>query len=154
MNTMYLDVTGNHCTSVFIKDTRVIPAGTTIYSMSMKEERAEYDLLAEKYGIHFIFDDHIPAVDFYAVPQVDIMATDGAGGFFGTIGEVSGLDSQAPVCYIDQDRNCFLIAPDFRNLLEHLDHWRENAVPYEEITLFSSREEAMRKHKFVDLSTL
>lgn len=154
MNTMYLDMTNNCCTSVFIKNTRIVPAGTTIYSMSVKDRCAEYDLLAEKYNIHFIFDDHIPTIDFYALPQVDIMASDGAGGFFGTLGEVSGLDSQAPICYIDKDRNCFLIAPDFRNFLEHLDHWRESAVPYEEITLFSSREEAMKKHKFVDLSAL
>lgn len=72
-----------------------IPAGTIIYSMSVKEKREEYHLLAEKYNIYFIFDDHIPTVDFYAIPQIDIIATDGTGGFLGTLGEVSGLDSPA-----------------------------------------------------------
>lgn len=152
MNSMYLDMTDNSCTSVFIKNTRIIPTGTTIYAMPVKDKCDAYDFLADKYNIHFIFDDNIPTIDFYAIPRIDIMATDGAGGFLGTLGEISDLNGQAPICYIDNDKNCYVIASDFRDLLNHPDNWRKHAVPCKEITLFSSKEEAMKKHEFVDLS--
>ena len=154
MNTMYLDMTDNSCTSVFIKNTRIIPAGTTIYAMPVKDKCDAYDFLADKYNIHFIFDDNIPTIDFYAIPRIDIMATDGAGGFLGTLGEISDLNGQAPICYIDNDKNSYVIAADFRDLLNHSDNWREHALPCKEITLFSSKAEAMKKHKFIDLSAL
>ena len=152
MNTMYLDMTTNSCTSVYIQNTRIIPAGTTIYAMPVKDKCDAYDFLADKYNIHFIFDDNIPTIDFYAIPRIDIMATDGAGGFLGTLGEISDLNGQAPICYIDNDKNCYVIASDFRDLLNHPDNWREHAVPCKKITLFSSKEEAIKKHEFVDLS--
>lgn len=148
---MYLDMTDNSCTSVFIKDTKIIPAGTTIYSMSVKDKNDEYDLLADKYDIHFIFDDNIPIIDFYSIPRIDIMATDSSGGFIGTLGELSNLDSNAKICYIDSIKNCYVIALNFRDLLNNLCDWKEKAIPCEKIILFTSKEEAMKNHKFVDL---
>lgn len=154
MNTMYLDMTENSCTSVFIKDTKIIPAGTTIYSMPVKEKNDEYATLADKYDIHFIFDDNIPIIDFYSIPRIDIMATDSSGGFIGTLGEISDLDSKAKICYIDNNNNCYIIALNFGDLLNNLSDWKEKAIPCEEIILFTSKEEAMKEYEFVDLSEL
>lgn len=151
MNTMYLDMTENSCTSVFIKDTKIAPAGTTIYSMPVKDKNDEYDLLADKYDIHFIFDDNIPIIDFYSIPRIDIMATDSSGGFIGTLGELSNLNGDAKICYIDAAKKCFVIALNFRDLMNNLSDWKEKAIPCEEINLFASKDEAMKSYKFVDL---
>ena len=151
INKIYLDMTENPCTSVFVKDATIIPAGTTIYSMPVKDKNDEYNSLAEKYDIHFIFDDHIPTIDFYSVPYVDIMATDSLGGFLGTLGEVSDLDSKAQICYIDHNKKFFIIASDFKDLLNNLSNWKEKAIPCEEIILYNSKEEAMGNHKFINI---
>lgn len=153
MNTMYLDITDNSCMSVFVKDVNIVPAGTTVYSMQVKDKNDEYDALARRYDIHFIFDDDIPAIDFYSVPHIDIMASDSQGGFLGTMGEVSGLDDSAPICYIDSNKKIYIIASDFRELLKNPDGWRERCTPCEEAAIFTSKEEAMKKLKFVDLKS-
>ncbi len=154
MDTMYLDRTDKSCISVFMKDVAIIPAGTTVYSLSVKDKKDEYDLFADKYDIHFIFDDCVPAIDFYSIPYIDILATDSLGGFLGTLGEISGFYSDAPICYIDSDKNCFVVAPNFRELVNSPEDWREKASPCEEIVFFKSKEEAMKNHEFVDLSAL
>lgn len=154
METMYLDRTDKSCICVFMKDVEIIPAGTTVYSMSVKDKNDEYDFFADKYDIHFIFDDCIPAIDFYSIPYIDILATDSLGGFLGTLGEISDLYSDAQICYIDSNKNCFVIAPNFRDLLNSPGGWREKARLCEEIVLFESKEEAMKNHKFLDLSAL
>ena len=151
VNKIYLDMTQNPCTSVFVKDTTIIPAGTTIYSMPVKDKNDEYNSLADKYDIHFIFNDHIPKIDFYSVPQIDIMATDSLGGFLGTLGEVTDLDSKAQICYIDHNKKCFIIASDFKDLLNNLSNWKEKAIPCEEIILYNSKEEAMKNRKFINI---
>ena len=54
--TLYLDVTEiEGCTSIWMKDTEIIPAGTTIYTMSVKDKSEEYDRFAKDYDINFIF---------------------------------------------------------------------------------------------------
>lgn len=150
MDKMYLDMTTNACTGIFIKDTRIIPAGTTVYSMPVKDKCEEYASIADLYDIHFIFDDDIPAMDFYSVPQIDIMARDSFGGFLGTLGEISSLESKAPICYIDCHKNCFLVASNMKDLLGSPDNWKEKARPCKEITLFSSKGDAMKNLNFVD----
>ena len=39
-------------------------------------------------------------VDFYAVPRVDIMAVDSRGGYIGTVGGLTDIESEFPICYI------------------------------------------------------
>ena len=117
MRKMYLDETETHeCTSLFMRDVEIIHAGTTVYSMPVKEKNSEYEKFGNEYDIHFIFDDDIPHIDFYTIPQVDIMATDSLGGFIGTVGQISDLESDAPICYIDKERNCYLVAENAKDL--------------------------------------
>ena len=55
MKKLYLDETQAHeCMSIFIKDAEIIHAGTTIYSMSVKDKNAEYERYANEYDIHFV----------------------------------------------------------------------------------------------------
>ncbi len=80
MKKVYWDMLENkECIAVFAADTEVVPAGATLYSMSVKEKNAEYQKYADAYDLRFIFDDDIPLIDFYPVPRVDIFAQDSLG---------------------------------------------------------------------------
>lgn len=152
MRKVYWDKTApeNACTSVYVKDAEVIAAGTTVYAMSVKEKNAEYQKYAEEYGICFIFDDKLPKIDFYTVPHVDIFATDGDGGLFGTIGGITDLNADIPICYMDQSRTCFWAAENGNAFLAAAGSWRERLSPYEGITFYRSKEEAEQQLEFIE----
>ena len=152
MRKVYFDKTApeNACTSVYVKDAEVIAAGTTVYSMSVKEKNAEYQKFAEEYGIYFIFDDKPPKIDFYTVPQVDIFATDGNGGLFGTIGGITDWYADIPICYMDQSRTCFLAAENGNAFLAAAGSWREHLRPYAGIIFYRSKEEAKQQLEFIE----
>ncbi len=143
MKKLYLDMTKNNtCSSIFMKDTEIIRTGTTVYSMPASARNAEYQRLADEYDVHFIFDDVKVRADIYTIPWTDIMATDSQGGYIVTVGEMSGPDSDAPICYIDREKNIFKIAENFREFIDNIKNWKENRKPFDGIRLFSSKEEA------------
>ena len=77
MRKLYIDMTEHDgCTSYYRKDTEIIPAGVTVYSMPVYERNEKYQELADVYDMHFIFDDRNVEVDFYTIPRIDIMAVD------------------------------------------------------------------------------
>ena len=155
MRKIYLDKTElKGCVAVFISDAEVIPAGTTVYSMNIGSKNEEYQKYADVYDIHFIFDDDVPEADFYTVPQVDILARDSKGGFIGTIGQESDLDSDAPICYINNRHECFLIARSGKEFLDVEASWKSNMEPYSGITFYSSKSEAEKELEFFDISSI
>lgn len=150
MKKLYYDRTENaDCVSIFVKDAEIIPAGTTVFSMSIKSKNEEYQKFGDEYDIHFIFDDNIPEIDFYTTPQTDIFAFDSKGGFFAAVGGITDVDGTEPVCYIDNNRKCFIIADNMRNFLESAPYWRKNMVPDKEISFFPSKKEAEKVNEFI-----
>lgn len=81
MKKLYLDCTEGEVVSVYVRDAEVIPAGTTVYTMPLRERGPAYDRWGKEYGIYFLFEDMEVEIPFYAVPRVDIFAVDGQGGF-------------------------------------------------------------------------
>lgn len=153
MKKVYLDQTQlDSCVGVFMRGAEVIPAGATICAMSPKHRNSEYQRYAEEYDIHFIFTDALPEVDFYTVPQVDIVAADSRGGFLGSLG--GGFDRESRICYIDRDRNCFLSSRSGGELLKNPENWRDTLSPCDEVVFFSSVEEAGETYEFLDLTAL
>ena len=151
MKKVYLDQTQVHeCMAIFIKDVEIIHAGTTIYSMPVKDKNSEYERFADEYDIHFIFDDDIPQIDFYTIPQVDIMATDSHGGFIGTVGQITDMESDAKICYIDRSHNCYLITENAKDFISGISTWRSSLKEYNEIQFFSSKTEAEKALEFID----
>lgn len=146
MEKLYIDaVSSKDCTAIFIRDVEVIFAGTTVYSMPVAEKNEEYQRYADEYDIHFLFDDDIPVIDFYTVPQVDIMAVDSNGGYIGTVGQISDLESNAPICYIDNHRNCYLAAENGADFLEHASVWKKHLKPYEGIKIYDTKADAEKE---------
>ena len=155
MRKIYLDRTElKGCMVVFIPDAKVIPSGTTVYSMNIGSKNEEYLRYADVYDIHFIFDDDVPVPDFYTVPQVDILARDSNDGFIGTIGQESDLESDAPICYINNRHECFLIDRSGKEFLDMEVSWKNNMEPYSGITFYSSKSEAEKELEFFDISLI
>lgn len=153
MRKVYLDRTKfTGAINVNLKDTEVIPAGTTIYHMSVHHKNEEYQKYANDYDIQFIFDDDIPHLVFYTVPYVDIMAKDSKGGFIGTVGQQSDLESDAPICYINRDLECLIISENGEDFLNNIESWQDNLKPYDKITVYRSKAEAKKELEFIDLS--
>lgn len=153
MQKVYLDrtkFTGAICVNLI--DTEVIPAGTTIFSMSVHDKNNEYQKYANDYDIQFIFDDDIPHLEFYTVPFVEIMAKDSKGGFIGTVGQQCDLDSDAPICYISRDLECLIISENGKEFLSNRESWHDNLKPYDKITVYRSKAEAEMELEFIDLS--
>lgn len=155
MKKVYLDQTSSSmCVSIYMKDTEIIPAGATISSMSVKHKNSEYERYAEEYDIHFIFDDAIPVLDFYTIPQVDIFATDSRGGYIGSLGEMVDLDGKAPICYIDGKKHCYRIAENARTFFENAKNWYQLLTPCDNVELYASQAEAAGKYEFLDRASI
>lgn len=150
MRKVYFDVSGdNSCSSVIVKGAEAVPAGATVYSMSVKHKCEEYKKIAEQLDINFIFDDNVPEVNFYIVPRVDIFAVNSEDGFLGTVGALTDIEGSAKICYINKNRNCFTVAENLRELLARTG-WKENMKPDEEIQIFNSLDEAKKNLEFIE----
>lgn len=151
MRKVYLDITqASMCISVCVRDAEVILAGTTVSSMSVRQKNTEYQRFAEEYDIHFIFDDNVPKVDFYTVPMVEIFAEDSQGGYLGSLGQPVNLQEDIPICYMDKDRKCYLIAENGRDFLAKVSDWRSGMALCQEVEFFESKEDAQKKYEFLD----
>ncbi len=152
MENIYFDRTENKgALGIFSKDAKLIPAGTTVYVMSVKENNAEYQRYEKEHDIKFIFDDNIPYMDFYAVPHIDIFAGDSLGGWFGTVEQITDFDVEAPICYIDLQKNCFLISEClslFWDSMKAGSDWKADMQPLQDIKFYASKEEAQKKLTF------
>lgn len=152
MRKVYIDRTkNNECASIYLNDAEIILAGTTIYSMPDNEYNDVYKRYAEEYDINFIFDSTTLQIDFYTVPQFDIFAIDSEGGYIGTIGEMTYLESDYSIGYIDKNKDCFIIASCGKEFLENVSNWKENLKEYDGIKLYKSREDAQSELVFIDI---
>ena len=151
MKKVYLDATHtNMCISVIVSDAEVVCAGTPVNAMSVKHKNNEYQRFAEEYDIHFIFKDNIPEIDFYTIPMVDVFAVDSVGGYIGSIGQYTDLEGDIPICYIDSEKKCYLIAANGSDFLSNVHKWKERLTPYTDIEFFDSFEMAQAKFAFLD----
>lgn len=151
----YLDMTQvKGCFGVIPENGEVIVlTGVSVNSMPLSVKRKEgeaYDDFARKYGIHFIFDDCIPEIDFYTVPKIEVAATDNVGGFIASVGEPFSLHVSVPLIYISAERKAYLITEDSREFLSIASKWKEKLTPYDGITLYKSKDDARKEYQIVD----
>lgn len=155
MKKIYWDVSEREgCIGVFVKDAEIVQAGVTLYSMSSKDKNAEYQYFADSFDLRFLFDDDIPKIDFYTVPRVDIFAKDSLGGLFGTVGQTTDIDDAAPICYINQAKECFWVANGLKAFLQMLKsecEWRTGMLPYHDIVFYKSKTDAERSLEFLEI---
>lgn len=152
----YLDMTqAKGCFGVIPENGEtIVLTGVSVYSMPLSVKRKEgeaYEDFARKYGIHFIFDDCIPEIDFYTIPRIEVAATDNNGGFIASVGEPFSLRDPVPLIYISADRKAYLITEDSSKFLSIASEWKEKLTPYDEIALYASKEDARKEYPIIDL---
>ena len=153
--TQYVDLTKTEgCIGLLAENGEtIVLTGVSVNSMplSVKEREGElYADFAAKYGIHFIFDDDIPEIDFYSVPRLDIGARDNDGGFIASVGEPFSLRDPVPLIYISADRKCYLLTKDATEFLSIVSNWKVKLTPYDAVTLYPSKDDARKDYQIID----
>ena len=152
---IYMDFSGTEGAVGFISDGEpVIPVGVSINAMPMSVKKKEWELyqqFAKDNDVHFLFEDNVPIVDFYAVPRVDIAATCSNGGLIASVGESFDLHSNIPLIYISPTRECFLITEDATQFLSIAAEWQTRLTPYHEVKLYPSKAAAMDEFPIVNI---
>lgn len=138
-------------TSFIWLNAKPVPAGISIFSMPDIAKTQKWKAFADMYDIHFIFDNDIPDVNFYAVPQFHIMARDSKGGLIGIVGGKDSLNTHLPIAYVSASRECFWIASSGNSFLENLNQWKMLLKPCDTLMLFDSKEAAKREKNFLDV---
>lgn len=153
--TQYIDMTKTEgCIGLIPENGETIVfTGVSINSMPLSVKSKEGELYADfarKYGIHFIFDDEIPEIDFYSVPRLDIAATDDTGGFIASVGEPFSLSGSARLVYISPDRHTYLITDNSSEFLSIVSDWKTRLSPFDGIRLYTSKEKAKEDYDIID----
>jgi len=101
------------------KAKNIIFAGKSILSMPVNDKNEmAFQILANEYDVHFIFDDKIPQIEFYPVPLVGVFASDSSNGYFcSTNPELDILEEDAPIYYIDDKLNYYYLSSNLINFL-------------------------------------
>lgn len=73
------------------------------------------------------------------------MKRDSEGGFIGTVGRHSDLESDAPICYINNHQQCFLIAKTAKEFLKVVDSWKRH-LNHIAILFFTVRKPKLKKN--------
>lgn len=154
MKKVYFDNSAGDCVSIHIKDAEAIPAGVSIYSMPVSAKNKEYERFAQDYDIHSIFDDCVPEIDFYAVPRIDVFATDSEGGFICTVGGITDFQSEAAICYIDKERDVYFVAENGKKFLENISGWKANRKIFRLVKIYISQDEAAQELEFISIDEL
>ena len=154
MNKIYVDVTQFHTQDglgIFVEGYQPVLAGTSVSAMDLEDYNDEYKRFADEFDIHFIFEDNIPQIDFYTVPMVEIFAKDSHGGYIGSLGESVNLYKDIPICYIDKNKQTYIIAKTGKEFLDDVSHWKDNFVLYEDIEIFDSLQAAKSQYNFLNI---
>lgn len=78
-----------------------------------------------------------------------IFAVDSKGGFIGAVGQEIDLESDAPICYIDEKKKCYLLAINGGDFLEKASDWRIHLQPYQEVKIYDSKSAAENELDFL-----
>lgn len=152
---IYMDFSGTEGAIGYISDGEpVVPVGVSIHAMPLSIQKKEWELyqkFAEDNDVHFLFADHIPTVDFYAVPCADIAATDSCGGLIASVGAQFSLSDKIPLIYIAPDKACFLITEDGSQFLSIASEWKNHLKPYDGVKIYPSKEAAMADYPITNV---
>lgn len=119
--------------------------GKVILSMPVKDKQEKaYEILAEEYDVRFIFDNAIPELKFYPIPQLNIFAIDSLGGCFAsTNAAVDVSQNNAPIYYVNKELQCYCLAENllsFIHLIVFQPDWKKGLVKDGDLTMAPSLE--------------
>lgn len=155
---LYRDMEQEPCCVSYIlgEGVELRQAGTTLYfSPAQDRDRPETFALVqalERSGVFLLFeDDPVERPPFYAVPRADLFARDARGGWYASIGGMTGPGEPFPICHIGADGCVRRAAASLGDLLDRVravpPRPLENA-PFPSLTLYPSRAAAQARLAF------
>ena len=108
------------------------------------DDMSVIETFAHDYDCHFFLEGDQPALPFYSVPAVDIVARDSQAGYI-------CLTAADKVLYINNDHVTFEIAESWDAFLSNPHDWQKQLVPYDGMHLYPSKEAAEKDIQFFDL---
>lgn len=123
--TIYIEHSNNSIGIIFKRETKVINTGLSVLSENDSGLVAEVSRLC---GITFFLDGQAPEVPLYAVPYLEVFASDGRGGWFATTAE----GGDGPLYYISPDRSVCLVGACYRTVFIGMfsdPDWRRKRLP-------------------------
>ena len=152
MKTIYVDVNQfDNVNGVFVNDNNIVlkSAGAVISAMDIKDYNEDYKRFKEEYDIQFIFENNVPKIDIFTIPMVDIFAVDSEGGYIASLGEMTNLRENIPICYIDKNHKCYFICDNGKDFINNANHWKNMLKLCSSIEIFDSKESAMKQYEFL-----
>ena len=64
------------------------------------------------------------------------------------------IESNVPICYIDSDKKCYVIAENGKEFLKNISKWKDKKELINDIKFYSSKEEAEKENEFLDIKEL
>ena len=135
----YFDRQGLDGTGVIFNGKSVVFTGISIHTEP--DQYRENDALTpfSKEAFHFFFDDDVPNLNFYAVPELCIIGYDSTGGYFATTAEDFSFQDNSPLFYVSAENRVYSIKGESSQLLTGQYHWRENLEPSDDVKIYPSK---------------
>lgn len=110
---------------IFERETKVVYTGLEVLREEEGPFLAEVSRLC---GVHFFPRGQAPEVPLYAVPYLEVVASDGGGGWFAVTSE----GREGPLYHIDRDRSVCLVSDCYREFFSGMlsdPDWRQRRLP-------------------------
>lgn len=110
---------------IFTQATKVIDTGISILSERNSDLVSEVSRLC---GMTFFLDGQVPEVPLYAVPYLEVFASDGRDGWFAATSE----GGDGPLYHIDRSRSVRLLSDCYREFFNEMlsnPDWRQMYLP-------------------------
>lgn len=152
MEILYFDFSeSSEAIGIIKENALVLPAGASVYAMPLKDKNGAYKRIETDCDVHFIFEDNVPEIDFYAVPFINIFAHDSSAGMLASVGGIADFESDQKIIYISSDRSIYLAADNGQEFLKNIAFWKENLKPFLSVELFPDINKAKERYSFIDL---
>lgn len=149
------------CSAYFInsKNDEFITCGTIAIPIVDENVSNFINTAKEKYGINFFLDEQDCSTEIYAVPYINIFASDGSG-IYAVINDFPDIESKKSICYIDNHTlkayNLKYTLGNFISAISNGTFKKQLYTPLtdEHITVFQNKLEAQKHIKISKIKDL
>lgn len=144
---------------VFSKEDEFITCGKTATPIVNDDDWEFIKVIKEKYGINFFLDEQDCSTEIYAVPYINVFASDDSG-VYAVINDFPDIESKKSICYIDKHTlkayNLKYTLSDFITAINNGTLKKQLYTPLtdEHLTVFQNKLEAQKHIKISKIKDL
>lgn len=144
---------------VFSKEDEFITCGKIATPIVNDDDWEFIKVIKEKYGINFFLDEQDCSTEIYAVPYINIFASD-ESGVYAVINDFPDIESKKSICYIDKHTlKAYNLKYTLSNFITAISNGTLKKQLYtpltdEHITVFKNKLEAQKHIKISKIKDL